>query len=164
MECFHASHQCFDEFDTSRQSKEVGHHFSPDRQLCLSLVDTAKTHYLYQVELPDGPYWEMYDIANWNNCADFMDSLRRSIELNHGAGQKQLHQKIMQAANSSPSDPQLGVVKLLQEEGFVGISYFNEHEHGRTGQESYMIFSEEDITILEREDIVGLESDEIEMD
>lgn len=150
MESFHASESCFEEFDSNPSSKELGHHFSPHKDLCLSLVNTENPHYLYEVNIPEGPYWEMFDISNWNNSEDFSRSLQASNELNTD---KALFKEISlaMAVNQNP----LSVTALLQKAGYVGISYFNEHEVGRGGRDSFLVFSEDDIEVLDRKDIVG---------
>jgi len=150
MESFHASENCFEEFDPNPNSKELGHHFSPHKDLCLSLINTENLHYLYEVEIPEGPYWEMFDIANWTEPEDFASSLYQSTVLN---GDQKLHQQLMEAIKVR-KDPQ-DVVEVLQKAGYVGISYFNEHEVGKSGRESYLVFSEEDIEVLDRKDIPG---------
>lgn len=150
MESFHASEHCFEEFDSDPSSKELGHHFSPHKDLCLSLINVENPHYLYEVEIPDGPYWEMFDIANWNNSEDFKRTLEQSITLNDD---KLLHSQLIKAMEDN-KDP-LKITDALQKAGYVGISYFNEHETGLDGRESYLVFSEEDIEVVDRKDIVG---------
>lgn len=158
MEVYHASVHSFDEFGSSPEHKELGHHFSPHRDLCLTLIDTSENHHVYQSEIPEGPYWEMFDIANWENTEEFIESFQRSLELNNK--EKDYHSLVEATASVSPQEKQAILVKVLQKKGYVGISYHNEHERGRQGSESYLVFSEDDIELLEREDIPGLDTDD----
>ena len=154
MEVYHASEHCFDEFSSDPSHKEVGHHFSPHRDLCLSLVDTEQNHHVYQVEIPDGPYWEMFDVVDWNKADDFVDSFRRSCDLGNDHRE---FEKIWDAAGKEAGNQgkQSAILSVLEELGYAGISYHNEHERGIGGAESYMVFSEENIELLDREDVRG---------
>ena len=155
MEVYHASNQEFEEF--SCDHKELGHHFAPDKKLCLDLVTENDNHFIYVAEIPDSGYWEMEDCPDWTQTENFLEKFMTSIEYNRANPSlvREIESLLTKMPTKMSTDDQATIANVFDKHGLAGIKYYNEHEKGLGNQDSYLIFLEENIELVDRLDIYG---------